>query len=165
MSADTDRTPVVSLGALPLGPSTRGTAYECRTEGVAARLGLTRLGATYIEVPPGKSACPYHVHHVVDEMFVILEGSGVYRFGGRRHAVGPGDVLGAPRGGAEFAHKLTNTGTTALKYLGISSVAEADVCEYPDSGKFAVGSPMGFGFVGRRADGVDYWDGEPDDPA
>ena len=164
MSADTENRPVVSLGALPLDPTARGTAYECRTGGLAGRLGLTRLGATYIEVPPGKSACPFHVHHVVDEMFVIVAGRGVYRFGDRRHEVGPGDVLGAPRGDGGFAHKLTNTGATTLKYLGISSVAEADVCEYPDSGKFSAGSPMGFGFVGRRADSVDYWDGEPDDP-
>ena len=165
MPAEIDLAPVVSLGALPLETYERGTAYRSSdAEGVATRLGLTRLGATYTEVPPGKSSCPYHVHHGLDEMFVILAGHGEYRFGDGRYGVGPGDVLGAPRGGAESAHKLTNTGTTTLKYLGISSIADTDVCEYPDSGKFAARSSLGFGIVGRRGDGVDYWDGEPDDP-
>ena len=76
---------------------------------------------------------------------------------------GPGDVLGAPRGGPEFAHQL-NTGSETLKYLAISSKADTDVCEYPDSGKLGVGSklPNGrFRFTGRVADMRDYWDGEP----
>lgn len=165
MPSDPDFTPVVRLANLPLGSYERGTAYRSSdAEGVGVRLGLTRLGATYTEVPPGKSSCPYHVHHAVDEMFVILEGEGEYRFGNRRYRVAAGDVLGAPRGGADFAHKLTNTGAGTLRYLGISSAAEADVCEYPDSGKFAAQSSLGFGIVGRQGAGVDYWDGEPDDP-
>ena len=43
-------------------------------------------------------------------MFVILEGEGIYRFGSKSYTVMAGDVLGAPRGGVEYAHKLTNTG-------------------------------------------------------
>ena len=164
MPTDTDLIPVVSLGALPLESYERGTAYRSSdAEGAAARLGLTRLGATYTEVPPGKSSCPYHVHHAVDEMFVILEGQGDYRFGDRRYSVRAGDVLGAPSGGPEFAHQLTNTGAGTLRYLAISSVSDADVCEYPDSGKFGAGSRVGFRFIGRQGDSVDYWDGEPDD--
>ena len=77
-----------------------------------------------------------------------------------------GDVLGAPCGRAEFAHKLTNTGTQTLKYLAISTLARTDVCEYPDSGKFAVGTrsnePEEFGYIGRDDDPLDYWEGEPD---
>lgn len=88
---------------------------------------------------------------------------GEYRFGGGTRTVRAGDVLGAPCGGAEFAHRLTNTGTEPLKYLAISSKFEADVCEYPDSGKFWAGSGVDgerFGFVGRLADRRDYWERE-----
>lgn len=164
MPTDTDPKPVVSLGALPLESFERGTAYRSSDAGGVARgLGLTRLGATYIEVPPGKSSCPYHVHHAVDEMFVILEGQGDYRFGESRYSVGAGDVLGAPRGGPDFAHQLINTGAGTLKYLAISSVSDADVCEYPDSDKFGAGSRTGFRVIGRRGESLDYWDGEPDE--
>ena len=168
--SDPDRaaaTPVARLGALNLEAFERGASYVRREAEVARRVGLTQLGATYLEVPPGKAAWPFHVHHVVDEMFVILEGTGRYRFGDTVHQIEAGDVLAAPRGGPELAHKLTNTGTATLKYLVISSKGDADVCEYPDSGKFAVGTRFGFagpefGYVGRADEPADYWDGEPD---
>lgn len=109
-----------------------------------------------------KPDCPFHVHHVEDEMFVILEGSGEYRFAEETYPVGAGDVLGAPRGGRDFAHKLTNTGTQILKYLAISSHAETEICEYPDSDKFLVMTRLEpqFRFIGRQGDSKDYWDGE-----
>lgn len=157
--------PVANLAALSLRSFSQGSGYECTEARVAERIGLSKLGATYIEVPPGKSSCPFHVHHVEEEMFIILDGTGAYRFGEAIHEVGPGDVLGAPCGGAEFAHKLTNTGDSTLKYLAISTKAATDVCEYPDSGKFGVGTHFGevaFRFIGRAEDSRDYWDGEPD---
>lgn len=158
-----DVVPAVTLAAIPLRPFGNGNAFECMEGQVAKGLGLTKLGATYVEVPPGKSASPFHVHHVLDEMFVILAGRGEYRFGANTRSVGAGDVLGAPCGGHEFAHRLTNTGAEPLKYLAISSRSEADVCEYPDSGKFWAGSGADgerFSFVGRQADQRGYWDGE-----
>ena len=157
--------PVVTLAALALKSSRHGEGFARADSDVARPLGLAKLGARYIEVPPGKSFCPYHVHHVLDEMFVILQGSGEYRFGTQIHQVQAGDVLGAPCGGPALAHKLTNTGTETLKYLAISSAAQADVCEYPDSGKFAVssgGDAQTFEFVGRQSDQRDYWEGESD---
>lgn len=105
--------------------------------------------------------------HVEEELFVILEGEGTYRFGGERYAVGPGDVLGAPAGGSETAHHLINTGTLPLKYLSISTMAATEICEYPDSGKFLArtrraGAPQAsFDFIGRARSTTDYWDGEP----
>ena len=164
---DNTVTPVVTLSALPLKSFMRGESYGAADSPVADILGLTRLGASYSEVAPGKSGCPYHVHHALDEMFVILEGRGRYRFGGATYEVRAGDVLGAPRGGPEFAHKLTNTGTTPLKFLAISSIATTDVCEYPDSGKLAASSDFGeegagFHFVGRANAACGYWDDEPD---
>lgn len=74
-------TPVVTLSALPLKSFSRGESYASADNRVSDAIGLTKLGATYSEVPPGKSGCPFHVHHGVDEMFVILKGQGRYRFG------------------------------------------------------------------------------------
>ena len=160
--AQVEMDPVVRLSSLALTAFSRG-GYQRSLGEVATKVGLRQIGARYVEVPPGKSAWPCHVHHVVEEMFVILAGGGEYRFGERTWEVGAGDVLGAPRGGKEFAHKLTNTGSTTLKYLAISSKAVADICEYPDSGKFAAGSELPDGeflFIGRMEDQRDYWDGE-----
>ena len=146
MSTDHNKqamTPVATLSALPLKSFSRGESYASADNRLADAIGLTKLGATYSEVPPGKSGCPYHVHHGVDEMFVILDGQGRYRFGDATYEVRAGDVLGAPCGRTEFAHKLTNTGATPLKYLAVSSVATNDVLEYPDSGKLMAVSDFG----------------------
>ena len=161
-----DYQPVARLAELPMESFTRGDQYQSSDAELSDRLGLIALGAVYTEVLPGKSACPCHVHHAEDEMFVILEGTGSYRFGDRAHEVQAGDVLGAPRGGLDYAHKLTNTGEVPLRYLAISSRAMIDVCEYPDSGKFLVSSrddrfgEAHFRFIGRPATTLDYWDGE-----
>lgn len=158
--------PVARISELPLDLFKEGDAYRSADAAIGKRLGLTQLGATYSEVPPGKSGCPFHVHHVEDEMFVILEGEGTYRFGPDSYPVKAGDVLGAPRGGPEYAHKLTNTGTGPLKYLSISTMADTEICEYPDSGKFqastrtAGASASRFKSIGKIGDNLDYWDGE-----
>ena len=158
--------PVARLAELPMEPFEQGEHYECLDCSFGRRIGLEQMGISYSIVPPGKSACPFHVHHVEEEMFVILEGEGVYRFGEDRHAVKAGDVLSAPCGGPANAHKLTNTGTGPLKYLSISTLAETEICEYPDSGKFLASvrdsatRERRFRYIGRPDSEVDYWDGE-----
>ncbi len=97
-------------------------------------------------------------------MFFILEGEGELRFGEQRFPIRRHDVIACPPGGPEVAHQIINTGTTALRYLALSTLAEVDACEYPDSGKVQI-------FAGRRgnrrlrkmfrADNtVDYYDRE-----
>ncbi|WP_102957831.1 cupin domain-containing protein [Mangrovicella endophytica] len=162
-----DINPVVDPASLDLDHWRQGTLYEARDSSFAKRLGLTDLGIRYVEVPPGKSACPFHNHHVEDELFIILEGEGTYRYGNERHAVKAGDILGAPAGGPETAHNLINTGTAPLRYLAVSSVGVADICQYPDSGKILVSSsprrtmPDGFELMHRHTPGVPYWTDEP----
>jgi uncharacterized cupin superfamily protein len=114
----TDTTkPIINPRDLELDHWTQGSFFESRDAAFGALLGLKDLGIGYGEVPPGKSGCPFHNHHVEEELFIILEGEGSYRLGDKRHAVGPGDILGAPAGGPETAHHLVNTGTVPLKYL------------------------------------------------
>ncbi len=158
--------PIVSVADLELVSSSHGELYASQDARISPLLRLTNIGASYTEVPPGKSCCPFHVHHVEDEMFVILEGVGSYRFGDKTYAVKAGDVLGAPCGGPEYAHKLINTGDVPLRYLSISSIADTEVCEYPDSGKFQVMSrknrrDSSYRFIGRQETSLDYWEGEP----
>ena len=158
--------PIVNIADLVLESWNRGEMYAGADNSFGQALGLTGLGTRYNEVPAGKSSCPFHVHHAIDEMFFILDGTGEYRFGSAVYPVKAGDVLAAPAGGAERAHQLINTGSTILSYLGISSRAPADVVEYPDSGKFLVSSPRPgtegrLRFVGRPEASIDYWDGEP----
>ncbi|MBV1704574.1 MAG: cupin domain-containing protein [Hyphomicrobiales bacterium] len=144
-------------------------AFAAKIGRIGAAIGSTGIGCMYTVVPPGKKAFPFHVHHATNELFVILEGTGQYRFGDETHPVKAGDVLAAPAGkGRALAHQIVNDGTVDLKYLGISDRHDTDAVEYPDSGKFAVLSRFdwtkpaegGLRFVGRADSAVDYYDGE-----
>jgi uncharacterized cupin superfamily protein len=65
----------------------------------------------------------------------------------------------------EVAHQIINTGTTTLRYLALSTMADVDACEYPDSGKVLVvtgqrGQP-GLHKMFRAEATVDYYDRDP----
>ncbi len=142
--------------------------FGARVAPIGRPLGLTGLGCMHVTVEPGRRAFPFHNHLGNDEMFVILEGTGEFRLGDETHPVKAGDVCAAPKGGPETAHQIVNTGTTTLRYLGISTMQDPEVVEYPDSGKFgAVAIAPGPDFmrahlkyIGRPDSAVDYWDGE-----
>lgn len=162
--------PVVNLADLDLFENRpeRSSRFGCKLGMVGEAIGARDLGVTYTEVEPGRRAFPYHCHHGNEEMFVILEGTGTYRIGDAEHAISAGSVCAAPKGGPETAHQIINTGDVPLKYLALSTMNDPDVCEYPDSGKFAV-EAIGPGnsfdtanliSVHRAGDGLDYWDGE-----
>ena len=158
---------VINIADLKLDHWKQGEFYEGADVSFGVLLGLAGLGISYNEVPSGKSSCPFHNHHVEDELFYVIAGTGEYRFGSERHPVRAGDVLGAPAGGPETAHQLINTGTTTLIYLGISTMAKTEIVEYPDSGKFLAKTNRDatatgrFRHIGRTEGDLDYWDGEP----
>jgi uncharacterized cupin superfamily protein len=150
---------------IPAGLPQGATAerYDLRWGEVASRIGARQLGCNLTVVAPGKSACPFHSHRAEEEMFVILDGGGELRYGDARYPVRAGDIIACPTGGPETAHQITNTGATEMRYLAISTIAPAEVCEYPDSGKFgafADATAARFRHIGRTADARDDWEGE-----
>ena len=157
--------PIVHLPDLALKEDGHGEFYRWADTSLTGLLGLKQFGASLNEVPPGKSACPFHNHIGEDEMFLVLSGTGTYRFGETRHPIRAGDVLGAPAGGRETAHQIINTGTEPLRFIGFSATISADIVEYPDSGKFQAISATPDGgrrrIIMRQGGEVDYWDGEP----
>ncbi len=162
-----DRTRVIDPRETELEEWSQGSLFGGKDARLGALLGLKHLGIGYSEVLPGKSGCPFHNHHVEDEVFVILEGEGTYRIGHERFAVRAGQVLGAPAGGPETAHQLINTGSVPLRYLVISTKAATEICEYPDSGKFLAKTldpetgTYRFNQMVSETESIDYWHGEP----
>jgi uncharacterized cupin superfamily protein len=159
--------PVINLADVPLRDNGNGDKFQAKVGSFGKTIGSSGLGAMLHVVEPGKRAYPFHNHHVIEEMFVILEGTGTYRFGKDSYPVKAGDVLAAPAGGQETAHQIVNTGTTTLKYLGISTAgAKTEVVEYPDSGKLAITSrydwntKQGVRTIVRVGQSLDYWEGE-----
>jgi uncharacterized cupin superfamily protein len=161
--------PILNLEDVPLEDHAHGDRFCARHGQLAGSIGAKLLGCALTVVPPGKRAWPFHCHHVNEEMFVILEGSGVLRFGEREYPVRAGDVIAAPPGGRETAHQLINTSERELRYLSVSTMIPNEIVEYPDSSKVAayVGSPPGgdpsvrtFTYRGRLGPPAEYWDGE-----
>ena len=104
--------PVINVNDAPLREMKGADgAFEAKFAPLGPAIGSVGLGCMITVVPPGKKAFPFHVHHVTHELFVILEGTGVYRFGGETYPIKAGDILAAPAGkGADMAHQIVNTG-------------------------------------------------------
>lgn len=160
------KTSVLNVADVKLAwTSHHGDKFDARLGGIGSVLGLKKLGCMLHVVPPGKIAFPAHRHHGVDEMFFVLSGSGEYRLGEETLPIHAGDILAAPAGGA--AHQIVNNGGDELRYVGISSIADCDVIEYPDSGKVCAmagmndGDPSSATYSARgRMAPAEYWDGE-----
>lgn len=158
--------PVINLNDVPLRDVGNGETFVAKVGSFGRMIGSTGIGCMLHVVESGKKAFPFHAHHQIHELFIILEGEGEYRFGPKRYKVKQGDVLAAPTGRAEHAHQIINTGSKVLKYLGISTQTQTEVVEYPDSGKFSVishydwGTGEGIRHVARPGASLDYFEGE-----
>jgi len=158
--------PVMNLDEAEFDDIEENGIYTSSRATLGAHIGARDLGYNLTVVPPGKVQCPFHSHHGEEEMFFILEGEGELRFGGERFPIRAHDVIACPTGGPEVAHQIVNTGTTVMRYLAVSTLAEIDACEYPDSGKVLVvsgkrGKP-GLRKMFRAENTVDYYDRERD---
>ena len=159
--------PVINLADVPLHDTGNGEGFAAKIGSFGELIGSTGIGCMLHVVEPGKKAFPFHAHHQIHELFIIIEGEGDYRLGKERYAVKQGDVLAAPTGGPEHAHQILNTGTVTLKYLGVSTMTDTEVVEYPDSGKFGVTSRFdwstgkgGVRHLARQGSSLGYYDGE-----
>lgn len=163
-------TPVINIHDAPSFPNAPegSTRFGSVMAPLGNAVGAKKLGAMYMQVDPGRRAFPFHNHHANEEMFVILEGEGTYRFGAEEYAIRAGSICAAPAGGPDTAHQIINTGNVVLKYISISTMIDPEVCEYPDSGKFAaIAIGEGNDFVHahlkslhRAKDTLGYFDGE-----
>jgi mannose-6-phosphate isomerase-like protein (cupin superfamily) len=102
--------------------SKRAAAPRYRRDGVVSYLlvskltGAADLAVTLVEMEPGGVQAPHA--HDPEQMYYILEGTGIMTVGGERETVGPGDCIYYP---PNTVHGLENTGGTVLRYLSAAS--------------------------------------------
>jgi uncharacterized cupin superfamily protein len=94
------------------------------------------LGASVWEFQPGGSQFVYHFHHGSEELLVVLRGRPTIRMHDGDHELAEGDVVPFPRG-PEGGHQIRNDGDSPARVLIVSTNADPDVAEYPDTGKVA----------------------------
>ena len=111
------------------------------------------------QVPPGKSAYPYHSHTNNEESFYILQGTGLVKTPDGLIEVSSGDFLFFPAD-ESGAHQITNVSETEmLVYIDFDTENRIDVAFYPDSGKVGIwGQHTNMLF--RVADRTGYYEGE-----
>ena len=144
---------------LPRKHKAEHEGYEYVRRNFVPRFTAKQCVAAIYEIPPQKSAYPYHYHTMNEEIFYIISGQGVLRTPDGERAVSPGDLLFFPAN-ERGAHKLTNTSETEnLVYLDVDTANPLDISVYPDSGKIGVWG-MGVNKVFKAVDEVDYYDGE-----
>lgn len=150
---------VVNIDELQLEGFEQGAKFACAAVRVGKLLGASQLGYSYDVVQPGKSSCPFHSHRAEEEMFFIVKGEGLLRYGTEKRKIRSGDFICCPIGGPETAHQIINDSNAELTYVSVSTMAPAEVCEYPDSGKIgAYGGDLRH--MTEIPSNVDYWKGE-----
>jgi uncharacterized cupin superfamily protein len=155
---------IVNVTDVPAHERRGATVASDRRE-LADTAGSQRTGLNHVTVPPGKLNVPPHCHSAEEELFVVLEGTGIleltpsprqaaYGVEASEHEVRPGTVVSRPAG-TGIAHTF-RAGRDGLTLLAYGTRDPNDICYYPRSRKI---SWRGVGLIGR-IEHVDYWDGE-----
>ncbi len=134
-----------------------GSTWKVLTPAMRERGGT--LGVVMCRLEKGQTGCPFHYHMREDEVFYVLSGRGVLRYGDTLSEIGPGDCISCPAG-TRIAHQLANPHDEDLVYLAIGPRDPHEVCGYPDNGKVMVRALGEVGFLTK----ADYMEGEPDPP-
>jgi len=138
--------------AMPPGEETpQGFAFA--ETSASERTGDELIGASLYEFAPGNQLWPYHFHVGNEEWAVVVSGTPTLRTPEGERELRAGDVIGFPQR-EEGAHTFYNRGSEPARIV-IFSTLRSGYCTYPDSDKVTGG-----GRVFRRADAVDYWNGE-----
>lgn len=144
-------------------PGERPEGFRARRARIGYELGSELIGCSLFEVPAGEAAYPYHFHYADEEIVIVLRGRPTLRTPEGLRELEVGDAVHFALGEAG-AHQLSNRSDEPVTFLTISSHGRPDVVVYPDADKIGVGErlPRGGGLRAffRRADEVDYWDGE-----
>lgn len=134
-----------------------GARFRKMTPSMHARGG--KLGVNWICLPPGRACVPFHAHQREDEVFWILSGTGLLRYGDEVQRIRAGDCIACPAG-TGIAHQIANDSDADLIYLAIGGNDPDEVCTYPESGKVLIRSLKQIG----RMTATEYMDGEPELP-
>lgn len=118
-----------------------------------------RLGVNHSRLPKGHTMCPFHYHELEDEVFFILSGRGILRYGDDVRELRAGDCVSCPAG-TKTAHQIGNPFDEDLVYLAIGPHERHEVCVYPDSNKLMVRSQSHVGFIEKKP----YLESEPTPP-
>jgi uncharacterized cupin superfamily protein len=124
---------IVNLSDLPWTPWSSGDGVAVEIRDPARKLGSALCGFRLYRLAPGMQATRLHRHHLQEEMFLILAGSGTLRHGDRSVPVKAGDFILYPAGDPA-PHTFVNSGAEPMDYVATGNRVAYEVCEYPEEG-------------------------------
>ena len=127
--------------------------FACHGRSLRERTGDELIGCGLYELGPGNQLWPYHFHVGNEEWATVVSGAPTLRTPEGERDLRAGDVVGFAQG-EQGAHTFYNRGSEPSR-IAIFSTLRSGYPVYPDSDKISAG-----GKYFRRADAVDYWDGE-----
>jgi uncharacterized cupin superfamily protein len=116
--------------------------FDGRARLIGKAAGSVASGLNHVVLAPGEQGAPAHCHSEEEEIFVVLDGSGVLELWDRgaeqpdEHELSAGDVISRPPG-TGVAHAL-RPGADGLTYLAYGTRETGDMCFYPQSGRVSL---------------------------
>jgi len=108
-----------------------------RGEPVARNAGAELLGGTVYQLAPGADGAPLHIHHAMEELLIVLEGTPTLRTLDGERELAAGEVVAFPRG-RRGAHSVANRSDAPARYLMVSTNTAPEIVEYPELGTVRV---------------------------
>ena len=147
-------------GETDVGPEGNEPPGYDRTRAVRVgkKIGATQLGMSVYELPTGQAICPYHFEWTDEEWLIVLAGAPTLRTPDGEQTLERGDTVCFPAG-PRGAHHVRNDGAQLARVAILSTKNPFGIAEYPDSDKVGVWAGDAL-YMLRRANHLDYWDGE-----
>jgi uncharacterized cupin superfamily protein len=126
---------VVALADVP-------AIFDGRARRLGKAAGAVASGLNHVVLGAGGQGAPAHCHSQEEEVFAVLDGSGVLELWGRgaqgpeEHPLRGGDVISRPAG-TGVAHAL-RPGADGLTYLAYGTREPNDMCFYPQLGRVSL---------------------------
>lgn len=123
---------IFSDSELKFSQESFGAHYSHQVAQIAKLWNAAKLGFHVEALEPGTFSCPYHLHHLEEELLIVLKGKATVRLDGSYFEVKEGDLVFFKTG---VAHQIYNHTTEPFRFFALSNNFQDEICEYPDSSK------------------------------
>jgi uncharacterized cupin superfamily protein len=150
----------VNIHTVELDTAQEQPGYRWTAAVLGPHIGAAAMGATLYELPPGEASFPYHYEYGCEEWLLVVAGTPTLRDPWGEHRLDPGDLV-CFSDGPDGAHQLINESDEPARVMLFSTKGRPAVVVFPDSDKvMAFTGDERDDLIARRADAVDYWEGE-----
>ena len=99
---------------------------------------MTGSEMSYTSLPPGGQSPFFHVHHVHEEVYLIISGSGEYQADDKVFPIEEGSVV---RVGTGVSRSIKNTGKVPLVYLCVQETENSYKTDIPNEAEITKTTP------------------------